>query len=227
MLALELAHADNGRWRKSKRSRVEWWGRGRGRLQSRVLVSAAKGEGSSVCPQLRVRQPTCVVCQLARAKCMRPGEESVELKVMCWRKHMEDKSPQEKKKWACMVESEGTKGLEGTRRFQRSGRGVEKGVVEAGPSGSGGELTLIQSLFHCLNEQNSLLNELVGLKEQEVYGGWSEMEDKETDEDEDVEVSGSEVMGLGEESAEVRKVGAEVAKGLESGEEESNDNMEV
>ena len=141
---------------------------------------------------------------------------------------MEDKSPQEKKKRACMVESEGAKGLEGTRRSQRSGWGAEKGVVEVGPSGSGGELTLlIQSLFHRLNEQNSLLNELVGLKEREVYGGWLEMEDKETDEDEDVEVSGSEVMGLGEESAEVRKVGAEVAKGLESGEEESNDNMEV
>ena len=53
------------------------------------------------------------------------------------------------------------------------------------------------------------------------------MEDKETDEDEDAEVSVLEVMGLGEEGAEVRKVGAEVVKGSESGEEESNDNMEV
>ena len=59
------------------------------------------------------------------------------------------------------------------------------------------------------------------------------MEDEDTDEDEDVEVSGLEVMGLGEESAEVRKVGAEVVKGsessgsLESREEKSDDDMEV
>ena len=59
------------------------------------------------------------------------------------------------------------------------------------------------------------------------------MEDEDTDEDEDVEVSGLEVMGLGEESAEVRKVRAEVVKGsessgsLESREEKSDDNMEV
>ena len=53
------------------------------------------------------------------------------------------------------------------------------------------------------------------------------MEDEEMDKDEDAEVSGLEVRGLEEENVEVRKVGAEVAKGLESGEEESNDNMEV
>ena len=52
------------------------------------------------------------------------------------------------------------------------------------------------------------------------------MEDKETDENEDVEVSGLEVMELEEESAEVRKVGAEVMKELES-REESNSDMEV
>ena len=43
----------------------------------------------------------------------------------------------------CMVESEGAKWLEGTRRSQRSGQSVEKGVVEVGPSGSGGELGLL------------------------------------------------------------------------------------
>ena len=151
----------------------------------------------------------------------------MELKVTHQRKCMEDELLQGKKKWVCMVELEGTKGLEGTRRSQQSGQSVEKGVAEAGLSGSGGKLMLlIHGLFCCLNEQNLLLDELVGLKEQEVYGGWSEMEDKETDEDKDVEVSGLEVMELGEESAEVRKVGAEVMKELES-REESNSDMEV
>ena len=133
-----------------------------------------------------------------------------------------------------MVDLEGTKGSEGTRRSQRSGRGVEKGVAEAGLPGSGGKLTLlIWGLFHHLDKQNSLLDKLVGLKEQEVYGGWLKTEDKEMDKDEDVEVSRLEVTGLGEESAEVRKVGVGVVKGLESpgssesGEEESNNNMEV
>ena len=133
-----------------------------------------------------------------------------------------------------MVDLESTKGLEGTRRSQRSGRGMEKGVAEAGPSGSGGELALlIWGLFHRIDKQNSLLDKLVGLKEQEVYGGWLKTEDKEMDKDEDVEVSRLEVTGLGEESAEVRKVGVGVVKGLESSgsleseEQESNDNMEV
>ena len=51
--------ADDGRWRKSKWSRVEQWGRGRRRRRpwSRALVSTVRGEGLSVCPQLRVRQP--------------------------------------------------------------------------------------------------------------------------------------------------------------------------
>ena len=131
----------------------------------------------------------------------------------------------------CTVELEGTKGLKGTRRSQRSGWGVEKGIVEAELSGSGGGLVLlIQGLFHYLNEQNSLLDELVGLKVQEVYGGWLETEDEKTDEDDDVEVSRLEVMGLGEESVEVKKVGAKVATELESsesGEEESDNDMEV
>ena len=66
----------------------------------------------------------------------------------------------------CMVESEGAKWLEGTRRSQRSGQSVEKGVVEARLSGSGGKLTLlIHGLFCCLDKQNLLLDELVGLKE--------------------------------------------------------------
>ena len=147
---------------------------------------------------------------------------------------MEDELLQGKKKWVCMVELEGTKGLEGTRRSQQSGQSVEKGVAEAGLSGSGGKLMLlIHGLFCCLDEQNLLLDELVGLKEQEVYGGWLKTEDKEMDKDEDVEVSRLEVTGLGEESAEVRKVGVGVVKGLESSgsleseEQESNDNMEV
>ena len=69
-----------------------------------------------------------------------------------------------------MVELKGTKRSEGTRRSQRSRWGTEKGIVEVGPSGSGGELALlIWGLFCCLDEQNSLLDKLVGLKEQEVY----------------------------------------------------------
>ena len=93
----------------------------------------------------------------------------MELKVTCQRKCTEDKLLWGKKKQVCMVELEGAKGLEGTRRFQRLGWGMEKGVVETGPSGSGGELALlIWGLFCCLNEQNLLLGELVGLKEWEV-----------------------------------------------------------
>ena len=68
---------------------------------------------------------------------------------------MEAESLWGQKKQARMVDLEGTKGLEGTRRSQRSGRGVEKGVAEAGPPGSGGKLILlIWGLFHHLDEQN-------------------------------------------------------------------------
>ena len=56
---------------------------------------------------------------------------------------------------------------------------------------------------------------------------------KEMDEDKDAEVSGLEVTGLGEESAEARKVEAKVVMeleslgSLESGEDKSNNDMEV
>ena len=93
----------------------------------------------------------------------------MELKVTCQRKCTEDKLLWGKKKQVCMVELEGAKGLEGTRRSQRSGQDMEKGVAEAEPSGSGGELMLlIWGLFCCLDEQNLLLDKLVGLKEWEV-----------------------------------------------------------
>ena len=67
----------------------------------------------------------------------------VELKVTCQRKCTEDKLLWGKKKQVCMVELEGAKGLEGTRRSQRSGQGMEKGVAEVEPFGSGGELMLL------------------------------------------------------------------------------------
>ena len=93
----------------------------------------------------------------------------MELKVTCQRKCTEDKLLWGKKKQVCMVELEGAKGLEGTRRSQRSGQGMEKGVAEVEPFGSGGELMLlIWGLFCCFDEQNLLLDELVGLKEWEV-----------------------------------------------------------
>ena len=73
----------------------------------------------------------------------------------------------------------------------------------------------------------------MGLKEQGVYGGWLEMKDEEMDEDEDMEVSGLEVTELGEVSVKVKKVGAKVVmeseslESSESGEEESDNDMEV
>ena len=124
-------------------------------------------------------------------------------KVMHWRKHTENKLPWGKRKQACMVELKGAKGSEGMRRSQRLGQSVEKGVAGEGLSGS---------LFHHLDEQNSLLDGLVGLKEWEIYGGWLGMDEEETDEDGDVEVGGLEVMELEEVSVEVRKVRAEVGK---------------
>ena len=144
-------------------------GKGKGKAVEQGTCEHCERRGIECVPPTEGKATTCVACQLARVKCVRPGEESAELKVICRRKCTEDESPQEKKKWVCMVELEGAKGLEGTRRFQRLGWGMEKGVAETGPSGSGGELALlIWGLFCCLNEQNLLLGELVGLKEWEV-----------------------------------------------------------
>ena len=118
-------------------------GKGKKKATEQGACKCCERRGIECMPPTEGKATACVVCQLARAKCVQPGEESAELKVTHQRKCMEDELPWGKKKQACTVELEGAKGSEGTRRSQRLAQGTEKGVAEAGPSGSGGELALL------------------------------------------------------------------------------------
>ena len=183
------------------------------------------------------KSTSCQACKVVKVQCERPGEEEVELKVVCWRKCMEVELPHGKKK-AWMEEL--SKGL------KKSNGGPA--VKEIGGLILGAELKpLFRGLFAQLNHQNNLLEDLLEVKTQEVVLllGTEVNEMEETDEEKDMEVNEEEVRELSMEGpkeaeeleegpgkAEGSKQGVEVEKGsqsvesMESGGNGGND-MEV